>query len=124
MKELKEKLRLIPADKGKMMIIIDKNMLDDKVHQFLTDNQFSRLYTNATDKYQKQVKQILQRCNSIICKQVKHLIQKQPTPPTLQARLKLHKPIIPIRPDVNNIDMPTYKIAKHMSKLLEDCLDS
>jgi hypothetical protein len=69
------------------------------------------------------VQQILQRCNSIISKQqVKHLIQKQPTPPTLQARLKLHKPGIPIHPVVNNINTPTYKIAKHMSKLLKNCL--
>jgi hypothetical protein len=60
MKQLIEKLRLnnllvILADKGKMTIIINKNTLDGKAHQFLADNQFSRLHTNPTDKCQKQI---------------------------------------------------------------------
>jgi hypothetical protein len=98
MKQLNEKLRLnnlsvIPTDKGKTMVILDKNTLDDKVRQFLTQNQFSRLHTHPTDKYKKHLQQILQSCNSIINKQqAKYLTQKQPTPPMPQACIKLHNP--------------------------------
>jgi len=41
-------------------------------------------------------------------------MQKNPTPPKLNARIKIHKPNNPIRPVVNNINAPTYKIAKKL----------
>jgi len=44
--------------------------------------------------------------------------QKNPSPPTLKAHLKLHKPNIPIRPVVNNRAAPSFKIAKKLNKIL------
>jgi hypothetical protein len=51
---------------------------------------------------------------------------KNPTPPTLNAQLKLHKPNIPIRPVVNNNKAPTYKTAKKLNDILKQflCLDN
>ena len=43
---------------------------------------------------------------------------KNPTPPTVNALLKLHKPNVPIRPVVNNKNAPCYKIAKKLNKIL------
>jgi len=34
------------------------------------------------------------------------------------VQLKLHKPDIPIRPVINNMNAPTYKVAQHIVKLL------
>jgi hypothetical protein len=51
------------------------------------------------------------------------LIPIHPVPPTLTARLKIHKPNIPIRPVVNNINAPTYKVARFMAKSLKDYLN-
>ena len=52
----------------------------------------------------------LQQCNLIINnKQMKHLMQKKPQPPTLKAQLKLHNPGNPIRPVANNMNAPSYK---------------
>ena len=45
-------------------------------------------------------------------------ITKKPLPPTLKEQLKLHKPDIPIRPVNNNMNAPTYKIAKYLIRLL------
>jgi hypothetical protein len=45
-------------------------------------------------------------------------MQKKPQPPTLKARLKLHKPGNPIRPVINNMNTPSYKIAKHLIDIL------
>ena len=45
-------------------------------------------------------------------------MQKKPQPPTLKAQLKLHKPGNPIRPVVNNMSAPSYKIAKHINNKL------
>ena len=61
----------------------------------------------------------MQECNMIIDKrQIKYLTQKKPSPPTLKAQLKLHKTDIPIRPVINNRTAPSYKLAKHLNKIL------
>jgi hypothetical protein len=49
-------------------------------------------------------------------------LKKNPTPPTLNAQLKLHKPNIPIRPVVNNKNAPAYKTAKTLNDILKQCL--
>ena len=48
----------------------------------------------------------------------KYLTQTKPSPPILQAQLKLHKADIPIRPVINNRSAPSYKLAKHLTKIL------
>jgi hypothetical protein len=52
----------------------------------------------------------------------KFLIQTNPTPPKLRARLKIYKGDIPIRPIVNNINAPAYKLAKFLNKKLLDLI--
>jgi hypothetical protein len=38
----------------------------------------------------------------------------------MKAQLKLHKPHIPIIPVINNTQAPTYKVAKHLTKILDN----
>jgi hypothetical protein len=40
-------------------------------------------------------------------------------PPKLKAELKLHKIGIPIRPLINNRTAPAYKLAKHLTRILD-----
>jgi hypothetical protein len=49
---------------------------------------------------------------------IKYLTQKKPTPPTLKAQLKLHKPNISLRTVIKITNAPTYKLAKHLIRLL------
>jgi hypothetical protein len=61
----------------------------------------------------------MQECNSNIDKrQIKFLTHKKPSPLILKTQLKLHKMGIPIRPVINNRTAPAYKLAKHMTKIL------
>jgi hypothetical protein len=91
------------VDKGKTIVIIDVNEYAKKVHTFLTENNFLTLPKDPTDKYQKILHKTMQQSSLIIDKQkVKYLIQKKPSPPVLNAQLKLRKPDIPIRPVINN----------------------
>jgi hypothetical protein len=63
----------------------------------------------------------MQQCNLIIDKQkIKYLDQKKPSPPTLKAQLELHKHGIPIRPVINNMKAPSYKLSKHLVKILKN----
>jgi hypothetical protein len=50
--------------------------------------------------------------------QIKFLTQKKPSPPTLKTQLKLHKIDIPIHPVFNNRSAPSYKLTKHLTKIL------
>jgi hypothetical protein len=61
----------------------------------------------------------MQDCNLIIDKRrLKHLTQKKPTPPNLKTQLKLHKIDIPNQPVINKRTALAYKLAKHLTKML------
>jgi len=54
---------------------------------------------------------------------MRHLIQKKPLPPSLNAQIKIHKPNNPIRLVVNNTNAPSYKIAKFVVNKLHEHLN-
>jgi hypothetical protein len=111
------------ADKGKTVVIIDKNIYIQKVENFLTDNNFIQLTQDPTNKYQKQIQQSILKCNTLIDKQQKkYLTQIKPQLPKLNAHIKIHNYNEPIRPVVNNTNAPTYRIAKHLNKWLTNAL--
>jgi hypothetical protein len=112
------------ADKGKTIVIIKSNDYSEKVKSFLSANNFKTLTKDPADKFQKTIRKTMQECNLIIDKhQIKHLTQKKPTPSNLKAKLKLHKEGIPIRPVINNRTAPTYKLAKHLTKTLNQYIE-
>ena len=47
------------------------------------------------------------------------LTQKKASPPTLKAQLKLHKTDIPVCPVINNRTAPAYKLARYLTKILD-----
>ena len=59
----------------------------------------------------------MQKSNTIIVKsQQKYLLQIKPIAPILNALIKIHKDNKPIRPVINNIQAPLYKLAKYLKK--------
>ena len=108
------------ADKGKTTII-DIEDYNNKTLEFINSNNFKTLYIDLTNKFQKNVKESLKQCNMVISKkQVKYLTQNKPQAPKLKAQIKLHKQGNPIRPVVNNINAPAYKLAKFLTKTLKE----
>jgi hypothetical protein len=126
MRKIRNKLQqhnliITKADKGKTIVIINKNTLIQKTEEFLKDNHFTQLQKDPTEKFQKQLQQIIPKCNKIIDQQQKkHLMQIKPQPPTMNALIKIHKENEPIRPVINNIQAPSYKIAKFLNNWLSD----
>jgi hypothetical protein len=99
----------------------NKNTLTQKTEEFLKDNHFIQLQKDPTDKFQKQLQHIIPKCNKITDQQQKkYLMQIKPQPPTMNAQIKIHKENEPIRPVINNIQAPSYKIAKFLNKWLSD----
>jgi len=109
------------ADKGKTTVIIDIGDYNNKTLDFINSNNFKTLNIDPTNKFQKNVKESLIQCNIVISKkQVKYLTQNKPHAPKLKAQLKLQKQGNPIRPVVNNINAPAYKLAKFLTKTLKE----
>ena len=114
------KAMIAKADKGKTTVIIYTQDYNDKVHTFLSDNNFCTVHKDPTNHKHRTIQKTLQHCDKIIDKkQIKFLTQKNPTPPTPNALLILHKPNTPIRPVVNNKKCPyaqNRKMAEHHPK--------
>jgi hypothetical protein len=51
----KKEAAIALADEGKTIVIIHKTDYNDKINQFLTENDFHVIPKNPTDKYQKQI---------------------------------------------------------------------
>ena len=59
----------------------------------------------------------MQKCKTIIGKnQQKYLLQIKPAAPILNALTKTHKDNKPVRPVINNLQAPSYKLAKYLNK--------
>jgi hypothetical protein len=115
---------IVKADKGKTCVILYTSDYTNKTENFLNNNTFHKLPKDPTDKYQKNITKELQHGNLIVNKkQMKFLIQTKLQPPTLKAQIKIHIPANPIRPMVNNINAPAYKISKFLVNKLNDHLN-
>jgi hypothetical protein len=111
-KLLQHNLMRAKVDKGKTVIIIDKNSYRNNVLEFLRDNHYIKLQKDPTHLYHKQTPKAMQNCNLIIdAHKKRYLTQIKPVAPTLNALIKLLNDNEPIRPVVNNIHAPTYKLS-------------
>jgi predicted CoA-binding protein len=120
----KEHAILTKADKGRTIVIIYTKDYKDNVNHFLKNNNFHMIPKNPSNRFQQQLNKTIHKCNLIIWQnQIKYLTQKKPQHPTLNAQIKLHKPDKPIRPVINNKLAPTYKIAKFLSKQLNNYIN-
>jgi hypothetical protein len=85
-----------------------------------TENGLRMLKKDPTAKFQRNVKDVVKKCNVIFNKSNKYkLIQIKPQAPKPNAFIKLHKDNLPIRPVVNYKNAPTYHIAKLLAKWLK-----
>jgi hypothetical protein len=80
---------LVQAEKWRTTVIIYKEHYTNKIHNFLAENNIQLLPKNPINRDCKHIQEIQQQNNLIFNKrQVKYLLQKNPTPPTLNSQLK------------------------------------
>lgn len=101
MKSVKRKLEdndliITQADKGKSIIIIGNKIFQNKLAEFNKDNDILIMTKYPTQKYQKEVKDVLKKCN-INKSSLYKCIQMNPKALQLNALIKLHKEAQPIR---------------------------
>lgn len=95
--QIKEKrtatnLTLAKADKGRTIVIIDRNTYLQKVDEFIQENQFIKINIDPSEKYHEEVQHIIHACNNLTNKHLhKYITQIKLKAPALNARIKIHK---------------------------------
>jgi hypothetical protein len=107
------------ADRGRTMVIIHKDILKQKFYIIIQENRIIRLNKDPKESFQNHIQQTMHKCNTIIDKnQQKYLVPKKKTlAPKLNNLIKTHKEDKPIRPIINNIQAPSYQLARYLKKI-------
>jgi len=95
-----ENAMITPADNGKTIVIIYNYEYSNKVHTFLSENNFHTIPKNPISKDQKHIQNAIHQCDLIIHK-------------------KQNKHIWPV---IHNRNTPSYKIVKKLNDILKRCL--
>ncbi|XP_076247886.1 LOW QUALITY PROTEIN: uncharacterized protein LOC143187549 [Calliopsis andreniformis] len=118
--ELKQRkdILILPADKGNMTVIINKDEYIDKVHNLLNDETYRTITKDPTKS--------VARITTTVIKQAKlpdhiqkTILPREPKAPRLYGLAKIHKPDIPLRPIVGTLGSPTYNLAKYLTTILK-----
>ena len=127
-----EKLRkrddiiILNQDKGRGVVILNKNDYVEKCSSLLNCDQFKQLPSDPTRLYEGRVQRVLRKIKSKLSKEeYKKLYPTGSNAARFYGTAKIHKmkgnntvEQLPLRPIVSNIGTASYHLAKHLSKLL------
>jgi hypothetical protein len=111
------------ADKSNTVVIIEKHDYETKVNKFINDNSFMMLNKDPTQEYNKNANTSISKCKTLSNTEKIKLKNINPKAPNLRGQPKLHKEGIPIRPVVNFMNAPTYKLCKFLNTKLNNKLN-
>lgn len=113
---------VLPADKGKGTVILDKETYHDKMMDILRDtNHFVLLTRDPTPKSEGSLVDHLcglkkkSRMGDVI---YRRLFSSDECTPKMYGLPKIHKPECPLRPIVSFIGSPTYNLSKYFAELI------
>ena len=112
---------IVPADKGKATVVMDKTDYDTKMRAILQDDQYRPLPRDPTVKVENKIADTLKRLRNqghLDHKLCDFLIPRYSTPPQMYGLPKIHKEDTPMRPIVSTINSPSYKLAKELARIL------
>jgi hypothetical protein len=113
---------LTKADKGKTIIIIPEEEYKH-IANFIDENHFTKINKNPTNIYQSNTKSVIKLCKDSIPKRKQWTYYHMNLqPPSIQARIKIHKTPNTIRPIVNWCNAPAYRLAKELARILQQTL--
>ncbi|BHF81222.1 hypothetical protein SprV_0702435200 [Sparganum proliferum] len=128
-RELKndEEIVIVPADKGRATVVLDKSEYVTKAQELLNDNQSYKVVdTDPMKTLVGKINKSLNRMRNQKAISEKDWRQMKPQDAAL-ARFyglpKIHKPNVPLRPIVALKGTPTYGLAKWLAKHLKRLTD-
>ena len=115
-------IQILPADKGRATVLLDKTDYERKIDQMLSDSStYVKLQKDPTSKYKNRLTKllkILKDNNKITIQQWKHMYPTSEDPPKFYGLPKIHKPGTPLRPIVSSMGSITYFVAKYLAEIL------
>ena len=122
-----ENIVILPVDKGRVTVVMDKTVYYDKMDALVNDKQtYQILKRDPTPALQRKLNSKLldlKKTDAIDIQRYNRLRCRVPQPPKLYGLPKLHKPNIPMRPIVSFCGSPTYKLSKYLTTVLKPLTD-
>ena len=118
---------ILPADKGRVTVVMDKTDYFDKMDALVNDKQtYEELKRDPTPALQRKLNSkilTLKKTDAIDTQRYYRLRCSVPQPPKLYGLPKLHKPSIPMRPIVSFCGSPTYQLSRYLTTILQPLTD-
>ena len=118
-----EDIVILPADKGRATVVMDKTEYFDKMDLLVNDKRtYEDLTVNPALKLQKglNAKLLELKKRYLLSYNLYHRLRcSAPQSPKFYGLPKLHKPQTPMRPIVSFCGSPTYQMSKHLAKTLK-----
>ena len=118
---------ILPADKGRVIVVMDKTDYFDKMDALVNDKQtYEELKRDPTPALQRKLNSKilkLKKTDAFDTQRYYRLRCSVPQPPKLYGLPKLHKPGIPMRPIVSFCGSPTYQLSKYLTTILQPLTD-
>ncbi|KAJ0170974.1 hypothetical protein K1T71_013746 [Dendrolimus kikuchii] len=117
----KPEITVLRADKGNATVVMDTSDYNSKIQDLLSDEStYKKVKTDPTDKVTKQTIAVMKKHSEKLSLDVSALTPSCAKAPKLYGLPKIHKNNIPLRPIVSQLDSPTYRLAQHLAKTLNN----
>ena len=118
---------ILPADKGRVTVVMDKKDYTDKMDSLVNDKQtYEPLKRDPTPALQQRLNSKLldlKKTETIDIQLYYRLRCRVLQSAKLYGLPKLHKPNIPMQPIVSFCGSPTYQLSKHLTNILKPLTD-
>ena len=115
LKAKKQRLKILPADKGNATVVLSHNQYHTKVTEHITSGPYTILNRDPTSSLPSKLDRILKKLlkDNLINRDIFNSCRVlHPRPPQLYGLPKLHKPNTPIRPIVSFFNTPLAALHK------------
>jgi hypothetical protein len=117
-------ITILPADKGRATVIMDKSTYSEKMDALLADTDtYEKLPKDPTPKYLAQMVEILRSWQRTEATQIppnlyRRIYPTKSEPPKLYGQPKIHKQTMPLRPIVSGVGSMTHNAAAVLAEIL------
>ena len=115
-------IMILPADKGRVTVVMKKSEYQEKCEHLLNDEKtYKKLKGDPTRKYKAELGNVLRdlKDRKMITPDLhRKLYPTVDQPPRFYGLPKVHKNNIPLRPIVSSIGTITYECAKYLADVL------
>lgn len=106
------------------MVIMGTKHYNDRVNDFIANNNIKKLNADSTDNYVQKIIQNLNKCVHLFDERTRRSLKPiNSRAPVLTGLPKIHKVGFPIRPLVNFTTAPGYTTAKKLVSVLKQNLN-